>query len=399
VLGLRTGRREDHWSLPLPTDDSDWTVDVDPALVGDTLVVTAAAGGHLADEVLFAYPVAPDRRPGLTLEPVERALPGVPSEPPVLVGDDVVTATADGLYRVAADGTSTKLLGSDDAIQTGAAVSEGVVVARHGEELQGRRLTDGKRLWSAASGGSPAFGTVPAVDADTVVYAVGDVGIAALDLQTGTPRWVQKVADQAVAVSPVLLPDGDAVYGGGGLARYDGATGAVEWRLPDAHSFGPAAYADGVVFATTVDPTANTAAMTAVDARSGAVLWAQPVSDPPLFLGPSVADGVVVGFDGHTAHAYDAATGTELWSLTMGREPGGSPYAADGRVWLTEYGNGRDVGDRAYRVTVHDPRTGRLLAAYEPNGMPYAPQPAVAGTTDGRLLLPSAFGLTMLAAR
>lgn len=399
VLGLRTGRREDHWALPLPTADSDWSVDADLALVDGALVITAAAGGHLADEVLFAYPVTTGVPPGLSLRAVERALPGVPAERPVLAGDQLVTPTTDGLYRVDADGTATRLIGSDDAIQTGAAVADGVVVARHGQELQGRRLADGKKLWSAAGGGDPAFGTIPAADDRTVAYAVGDAGLAALDLHTGTPRWVQPVPDQVLAVSPILLPDGDVVYGGGGLARYDGATGDVAWRLPEAHTFGPAAYADGVVYATTASPTAGTGALVAVDAGSGDILWSQPVSDPPLHLGPAVADGVVVAFDGHTAHAYDATAGTELWSLTAERQPGGPPYVADGRVWLTEYGSGRDVGDRDYRVTVHDLATGRLLAAYEPNGMPYAPQPAVTGTSDGRLLLPISAGLTVLEAR
>ena len=46
VLGLRDGRPVDRWDLPLPADDADWFVDVDPALVGDTLVLSAFGGGR-----------------------------------------------------------------------------------------------------------------------------------------------------------------------------------------------------------------------------------------------------------------------------------------------------------------------------------------------------------------
>ncbi len=398
VLRLRDGRRVDGWQLPRPAADTEWFNDVSPAVVGNCLVLTAYGGQSTTDTVLFAYPLAPEVSDGLELRMTARQVPGLVTEPPLLVGDDLVVAIPDGLVKVSPDGTSTMLQDSPGTIQTAAVAADGVVVARRDDVVQGRRLEDGKLLWEVP-GGDPGFGAVPAVGGETVYVANAGEGLSAVDLHTGRPRWSTPIPTQVAAGTPLPLPDGDVVYGGGGLARYDGRTGLPEWQEPDAHTFAPPARAGGSVFAVGLSPTSGGATLTAYAAATGQQLWSQPVADPPLYLGPAVADDVVVSFDGHVAHAYDAGSGEELWSLAMGRAPGGAPYIADGHVFLIESGNQHDVEDNYYRVSVHDLRTGRYLTAWEPGSVPITVTPNVGGSADGRLLVTTGLQMVIVEAR
>jgi outer membrane protein assembly factor BamB len=399
VYGLHDGQLVDQWRLPLPADDADWFVDADPALVGDVLVLSAFGGGDLTDTALFAYPVRPDLPSGPQLHITARPIPGIPTEPPALVGEDVVLAIPDGLYTVDPGGAATRLMSSGDAFQTGAAVADGIAVAPHGQTVQARRLEDGTLLWKSPAA-DPVFGAVPAIAGDTVFYPIKDQGLVAVDLYSGDPLWVQAIADQQFSVAPLTLPNGDVLYGGGGLARFDGATGEVQWRDPAAHLFAAPAYAEGSVFAVGADPAGGAGELGARDAATGQLLWSHPVADPQLYLAPAVADGVVVSFDGSTAHAYDAETGEERWTLAMHRAAAGAPFVSDGHVFLSESGNGRDLDDQSYRVSVHDLHTGRFLGAWEPDATPLPPTPDIGGTPDGRLMIPTALGqLAFLEAR
>jgi outer membrane protein assembly factor BamB len=398
VLDLADGRPVDRWPLPLPNPDAEWFDDVSPAVVGDCLVLTAYGGQSTTDTVLFAYPLRPGAPAGLELRATARALPGAVTEPPLLVGDDLVVPVPDGLVKVAPDGSTTMLQPSPGTTQTGAAFADGIVVSRRKDAVQGRRLADGELVWEEP-GGDPSFGAVPAIGGDTVAFPVAGQGLSAVDLHTGRSLWRTPIPGQVTTSTPVVLPDGDVVYGGGGLARYDGRTGRPEWQDPEAHLFAAPAYAGGVLFGVAVSPTENTAALTAFDAVTGRRLWSHPVADPPVQLGPTVADGVVVSFDGHVAHAYDAGSGEVLWSLAMDRATGGTPYVADGHVFLTESGNQHDVEDNYYRVSVHDLHSGRYLTAWEPGAVPISIAPNIGFSPDGRLVVPTGLELVVVEAR
>lgn len=393
TYGLRDGRVGDSWTLPAPEAGQRWGSDVVPALVGTDLVLTTSGGGGNSSGGMFAYPTSGEPGRGVSLSLRPRPVPTVPSEPPVLAGDDVVLGGYQQLLKVGPDGTTTVLAELPEANHTGAVVAGDVVVTRSSDQVQALSLADGSVLWERP-GGASSLGSVPATDGTTVFYGIADLGLAAVDLASGRVRWATPVVGQLVTTTPLVLPDGDVVYGGGGVGRYDGATGAEEWRDTGAVTFGPAAYAGGRVFALTIGEDAATGALTAYDAGTGDTVWSQPVVDVSPFQGVGAGDGVVAVVDGTTARVHDAATGAELWSLELRREAFAVPVVHDGRVLLVQSPNGYLVGGDDYRVTVHDARSGRLLASWQPGASVIASLPKVGSTPDGRLLVPD-LGITV----
>lgn len=394
TFGLRDGRPGEAWPLPSPQPGGDaWGSDVVPALVGTDLVFTTSGGPGTNDGAMFAYPTTPDAPRGVHFSLRQRPVTSVPSEAPVLAGDDVVMGAYQQLLKVGPDGTTTVLAELPEAAHTGASVSGDVVLTRSSDQVQALSLADGSVLWERP-GGASSFGSVPVTDGETVFYGIADLGLAAVDLASGRVRWATPVPGQLVTTSPLVLPDGDVVYGGGGVGRYDGATGEEEWRDTGAVTFGPSAYAGGRVYALTIGEQAATGAVTAYDASTGEKLWSQPVLDVSPFQGVSVGDGVVSFYDGRTARVLDADTGTELWSVALRRPAFAVPAVRDGRVLLVQSANGYVVGGEDYRVSVHDARTGRFLAAWQPDSSVIAELPKVGVTDDGRLLVPD-LGLTV----
>jgi outer membrane protein assembly factor BamB len=396
VLGRTDGRLLDRWTLPEPLRDARLRVDIPPALVGDTVVLTAVLS-KVDGTALFAYPVGPDAKSSPVPRVLRRPVPGTPLEPAVLVGDDLVMAVNEELLKVGPAGAGERLHHSPDGLQTGATVSDGIVVARSNEQVQGRRLTDGELLWKAP-GGTPDFGSVPATDGSTVFFGVSGSGLSAVDLHSGEPRWSTPIPTQVTTPAPLVLPGGDVVYGGGGLARYDEATGRQEWQHPDLHLVAPPAHDDGTVLAAGISP-AGPPLFVAVDAATGRRLWEHEMTDPPYYLAPAASDGVVVGVDARTVVARDVRTGAELWTVALPRGAAGAPLVTDGHVFLTEAGNARDKDDQAYRVSVHDLHTGRFVSAWEPGSMSFSLSPNVGGQPGGPLVVPTALDLYLVELR
>ena len=165
-----------------------------------------------------------------------------------MVGGSTVLATNETLVRNDPDGSSTTLATTSQGFKPGAVVRDGTAYVRVDDALQAIDVGDGSVLWQAPSGPS-VLGGQPSVSDDAVVFSMQDGGLVSVDRATGRPRWVAPL-DDAVSVVPALqLPDGDVIYGGASLARYDGASGDVVWQQQGTYLFGPGVATGGLVVA------------------------------------------------------------------------------------------------------------------------------------------------------
>jgi PQQ-dependent dehydrogenase (methanol/ethanol family) len=175
-------------------------------------------------------------------------------------------------------------------------------------------------------------------------------------------RWAVQMPGDGTLESTPLVGDGVMYTSGpaGQVYALDAATGRQIWRFErkqktvnpyEANRFNRGvAVLNGRVFVGTLD-----AALVALDARSGALLWEVQVADTmlgysltsaPLALKDKIVTGIsggeygIVGF----LEAYDPATGKKLWhinSIPVPGEPGNQTWAGDswkhgsGGMWLT----------------------------------------------------------------
>jgi outer membrane protein assembly factor BamB len=106
--------------------------------------------------------------------------------------------------------------------------------------------------------------------------------------------------------------------------------------------------AEGRVFVTTTTSVPNgIETLMALDARTGTTIWSANVNGTFGFANAAYDSGrvFVVNFDG-LAKAFDAATGTLLWSLLLPYPTFGCdapPTAVNGRVYISGFGYGGDL--------------------------------------------------------
>jgi alcohol dehydrogenase (cytochrome c) len=175
-------------------------------------------------------------------------------------------------------------------------------------------------------------------------------------------RWAVQMPGDGTLESTPLVVDGVMYTSGpvGQVYALDAATGRQIWKYQrtqkkvnpyEANRFNRGvAVLDGRVFFGTLD-----AALVALDAHTGALLWEVQVADTmlgysltsaPLALKDKIVTGISGGEYGITGflEAYDPATGKKLWhinSIPAPGEPGNETWAGDswkhgaGGMWLT----------------------------------------------------------------
>jgi eukaryotic-like serine/threonine-protein kinase len=215
--------------------------------------------------------------------------------------------------------------------------------------LHGRTLYvgsfDGRLAALDAETGAPKWSTnaeccifdqAPVVDGGRVFQMRTDDTLTAYDAQSGEQLWSKPAfatGTQAAAYGMVFFTDFPNVV------ALDAATGEEVWRALGAGSAAPVV-ANRHVFVIQ-------ATLMALDAATGAVAWEAPAAS---IWGPSVANGVVYAssLNGEW-DAFDERNGALLWSVTSGSGCGGTctnstPVIANGTLYLA----GPDNYLRAY---------------------------------------------------
>ena len=226
--------------------------------------------------------------------------------------------------------------------------------------------TDDTFMWRFETGGWVV--NAPAV-ANGVVYAGSDDHfIYALDAATGQMLWSYQTGG-VIRSTPTVA--GGVVYAGSSdsyVYALNAGSGDLLWRhnTGNAVQYSPVV-SDGRVYVAGAGETLYS--VHALDARSGAMLWAAQVAYPygaPLAV--TAANGrVYAPGESGEFYALDGATGDVVWSVTVGMGAESPPAVIDGVVYLTAV-------NTAYAL---DEATGELLWNYGTEMFPARDRPAV----------------------
>ncbi|MDQ1367009.1 MAG: hypothetical protein QOE57_3051 [Acidimicrobiaceae bacterium] len=356
-----------------------------PTMIAGQLLVTLTLDPGLGwpRTTILAFADRQDADAGGVLFTGEFRVAPSPARAPALRGSDLLLATTDAVYDVA-PGASPKKVTTAKATAGFLVSSASLLLARDGDNLVAAGPAG--RLWTYPLGGASLL-DVPAIGAARVFAPIKGKGLAALSLEAGQLQWLFPTTGPGGS-PPLVLPDGDVVYGVGGLTRLAGATGRVRWQVPGFEAFGPLAENGGTIFAAGLHD--NDEALLAVDEATGAIRWR--IATPVKFLsGPAAAGASVVLIGGdNVVRVIDAGSGRMRWELPLPTSPAGPPVIIGGRLVIAEEGHLEDALQLDHRLTVYDLVTGRFLGAFEPGGSAFGVD-SFAGA-DGRLLFPTLAG-------
>ena len=215
-----------------------------------------------------------------------------------------------------------------DATASALALTDALLVVAQGDALHAFAAQDGAPRWSAVPWPGRALAALRASEGS--LLAVGEGGVAALDLENGALRWQ---LDLGAPIASAPEPSGDEVFlldagtpprvhavaAGSGLLLWSGEGETLPVRLGDA----------------AVDAAGET--LRARDAQSGVPYWEKMGFEEKWSAGPARAgERVVVGFG---ATLYGFGPGGSQAFTTMRRGALGARIAGDAqRVYYVEDG-------------------------------------------------------------
>jgi outer membrane protein assembly factor BamB len=217
----------------------------------------------------------------------------------------------------------------------------------------------------------------PAATDDDVYFLSKHHELVAIDRHVGRARWTRSTGVSAGFTdgSLVLASRSVIVTGDGDEVMAFDPDGRARWRFTPAGAYGAGLYlgalAEGRVFAGS-----PSGALYAIDAETGAELWASRIGDRSMTVFAPAVDGdlVVAGFtrfssppEGGLA-ALDAATGRVRWRISLDRPSPDASGAMTGGPLIAggEIGIAREDGT----IQVRDAATGRLRYALPTVGEP-----------------------------
>ncbi|HEX9375245.1 MAG TPA: PQQ-binding-like beta-propeller repeat protein [Actinomycetota bacterium] len=380
-----------------PDRVTDQDTQVAMSWVDGSLVIPTDNLGPWPFAILQAFPApTPDATPpasntnGVRMAGLVFGMRAPPAGPPALSGDRLYLAgtvfrgdQALGTlfearpatsFRIA-EGRAKTLYQSPESTEFAIAAGD-VVLTRAGSRLVAVPRSGGPPAWTAEVG-QPFPGSFPVVVGDTVVVPEAGVGLAGIDIRTGDPAWPTVRAPAAASVgTPLVLPDGDVLWGGGALLRVDPRSGRVVRRIRGISVIGNMAL-DGEAVVAVLQLGSDTV-LASFDPAAFRFHWRVPFSPARVFgvvgVGVAAGGGAVVAIDqSNVVHGFDASDGHELWSMQLRTEPDSDPVVLDGRVLVDEGGTFEDLIQREHRITVLDARTGALEGLWEVVNTNFAP--------------------------
>jgi outer membrane protein assembly factor BamB len=202
---------------------------------------------------------------------------------------------------------------------------------------------DGKILWSRRGGElrlNYGYASSPAVTDSAVIVQVDQEAkgtLAALRASDGAVLWETPREVSSSWASPTLAQEGGRLMivaqGTPILAAYDAAKGKELWQTPGmmGENAPSPACASGRVFASN-----QLLSMSAVDAKTGKVLWETYDGFPDVASPVASADLVLMAASYGVVTCLDAAGGTRLWSEEIATTFYASPLVAAGRFYLLD---------------------------------------------------------------
>jgi len=186
----------------------------------------------------------------------------------------------------------------------------------------------GRTIWSLGTGYTDQL-----VLDDGIIYfrAVGlqNAWIDAVDARSGKLLWQSQEIGANWSVGPIVTDHAVFALGGSAVFAFDKRHGGILWTTP-LLSPGHIAEAHGLLYASASDQ------LVALKADDGTIAWTIPADQYADWALPAVAGGVLYArttADGMSA--YDAQTGTFLWTSNLGVGVGiSAPVIVDGYLYF-----------------------------------------------------------------
>ncbi len=292
----------------------------------------------------------------------------------------IPAAEPPGLHRITARGFTSKLrarapftVRTDwasyrwDATHTGSNPFENVLSPANMGSL--------KQLWSGSTGA--AVDSAPAVVGGMVFVGAIDGTLYALDAKSGSLKWATPTgviggirSSPSVTNGKVYITAGESAY------AFDAVTGAQLWSAPTGGVvISSPALAHGLVYHGHLD----FGRIYALDQATGATMWTADMGSTSI-SSPTAAGGMVYATSqAGIVRAFDALTGSTIWSVALNRPADITMPVENGTVFFSTYST----------IGALDAMTGTPVWTAEINDTLFASEPAVAG---GRVFVGSGTG-------
>lgn len=190
----------------------------------------------------------------------------------------------------------------------------------------------GAKVWTFATSGD--IESSATISGGVLYFGSSDQRLYAIDAVTGVKQW-GFLAGGAVLSSPTVGTDGVYIASYSGMMFGVNKNGSQKWSAqPSGNSqlMSSPAYSNGIVYFGSKDNN-----LYAFDAASGTKLWTAATGDS-INSSPAVSNGVVyVGSSDKNAYAFDAATGALKWKYATGDSILSSPTISNGILYVGSF--------------------------------------------------------------